>query len=47
MITFVYGKDLLFQIADAQQGYFTSSQAEECGFARTNFRGIYRLAGGA
>jgi predicted transcriptional regulator of viral defense system len=30
-------KDLLFQIADGQQGYFTSQQAEECGFARTNF----------
>jgi predicted transcriptional regulator of viral defense system len=30
-------KDLLFQIADSQQGYFTSQQAEECGFVRTNF----------
>ncbi|HSW86251.1 MAG TPA: type IV toxin-antitoxin system AbiEi family antitoxin domain-containing protein [Rhabdochlamydiaceae bacterium] len=30
-------KDLLFQIADTQQGYFTSQQAEECGFVRTNF----------
>jgi predicted transcriptional regulator of viral defense system len=30
-------KDLLFQIADSQQGYFTSQQAEECGFARANF----------
>lgn len=30
-------KDALFQIADRQQGYFTSSQAEECGFSRSNF----------
>jgi len=30
-------KDLLFQIADSQQGYFTSQQAEECGFSRANF----------
>jgi predicted transcriptional regulator of viral defense system len=30
-------KDLLFQIADSQQGYFTSQQAAACGFSRTNF----------
>lgn len=30
-------KDLLFQIAERQQGYFTSSQAEECGFSPTNY----------
>lgn len=30
-------KDLLFQMADSQQGYFTSQQAEECGFSRANF----------
>lgn len=30
-------KSLLFHIADSQQGYFTSSQAEECGFFPTNF----------
>lgn len=30
-------KDLLFQIADSQQGYFTSSQAIECGYSRPNF----------
>jgi hypothetical protein len=27
----------LLQIAESQQGYFTSRQAEECGFARPNF----------
>jgi hypothetical protein len=27
----------LFQIAGSQQGYFTSRQAEECGFSRANF----------
>ncbi len=27
----------LLQIAEGQQGYFTSRQAEECGFSRTNF----------
>lgn len=27
----------LLQIADSQQGYFTSRQAEECGFSRPNF----------
>ncbi|MFN0065340.1 MAG: type IV toxin-antitoxin system AbiEi family antitoxin domain-containing protein [Chlamydiales bacterium] len=30
-------KDQLFQIADSQQGYFTSAQAIECGYSRTNF----------
>lgn len=30
-------KDLLFRIAEGQQGYFTSQQAEECGFSPTNF----------
>ena len=30
-------KDSLFQIADSQQGYFTSAQAIECGYSRTNF----------
>ncbi len=30
-------KDRLFQIADSQQGYFTSAQAQECGYSRTNF----------
>lgn len=30
-------KDLLFEIADRQQGYFTTKQAVECGYSRTNF----------
>jgi predicted transcriptional regulator of viral defense system len=30
-------KNLLFKIADSQQGYFTSQQAEEIGFPRSNF----------
>lgn len=30
-------KDKLFAIADRQQGYFTNTQAEQCGFSRTNF----------
>ena len=30
-------KNDLFEIADRQQGYFTSQQAEECGFSRPNF----------
>lgn len=30
-------KDKLFQIADSQQGYFTSEQAETCGYSRPNF----------
>lgn len=31
-------EDLLFQIADHQQGYFTSSQARECGYHDSNFQ---------
>ena len=31
-------KDTLFQIADSQPGYFTSLQAEECGYARSHFQ---------
>jgi len=31
-------KDCLFQIADSQQGYFTSFQAERCGYARSHFQ---------
>lgn len=30
-------KDFIFQIADHQQGFFTSNQAEECGYRRSNF----------
>lgn len=30
-------KHQLFEVADRQQGFFTSSQAEQCGFSRTNF----------
>ena len=30
-------QDRLFEIADRQQGCFTSQQAEECGFSRSNF----------
>jgi predicted transcriptional regulator of viral defense system len=30
-------KDLLFEIADRQQGFFITRQAEECGFSRSNF----------
>lgn len=30
-------QDDLFEIADRQQGYFTSQQAEWCGFSRSNF----------
>ena len=30
-------KDLLFRITEGQHGYFTSQQAEECGFSPTNF----------
>lgn len=30
-------KQQLFEIADRQQGYFTNTQAEQCGFSRTNF----------
>jgi len=31
-------KDLLFEIADRHQGYFTSKQAEECGYYRSHFQ---------
>jgi len=34
----ITGKKRLFEIADRQMGYFTSKQAEECGFSRSNFR---------
>ena len=37
-------QDALFAAADRQQGYFTSQQAQECGFARSNFH--YRLRSG-
>lgn len=30
-------KDRLFEVADRQRGYFTSQQAVECGFSRSNF----------
>jgi predicted transcriptional regulator of viral defense system len=30
-------KAKLFEIADSQQGYFTSKQAEECGISRAHF----------
>lgn len=30
-------KDRLFEVADRQQGYFTSQQAEGCGFHRSHF----------
>jgi predicted transcriptional regulator of viral defense system len=30
-------KDKLFDVADRQQGYFTTSQAEECGYHRSHF----------
>lgn len=30
-------KDRLFEIADSQQGYFTSQQAVQCGYSRSNF----------
>ena len=30
-------KDDLFEIADRQQGYFTTQQAGKCGYSRTNF----------
>lgn len=30
-------KNRLFEVADIQQGFFTSAQAEACGFARSNF----------
>lgn len=34
----------LFEIIDSQQGFFTAKQAEECGYARSNFH--LRLASG-
>ncbi len=37
-------EDKLFEIADRQQGYFSSQQAEECGISRSNFH--YRLRSG-
>ncbi len=30
-------KDQLFEIADRQQGFFLTRQAEQCGFSRSNF----------
>lgn len=30
-------KQKLFEMAESQQGYFTSQQAEECGYSRSNF----------
>ena len=30
-------KERLFEMADRQLGYFTSQQAEECGYSRSNF----------
>jgi predicted transcriptional regulator of viral defense system len=30
-------KNRLFEVADRQQGYFTSQQAEECGYHRSHF----------
>jgi predicted transcriptional regulator of viral defense system len=30
-------KDRLFEVADCQQGYFTSQQAEKCGLHRSHF----------
>ncbi|MBS0622974.1 MAG: type IV toxin-antitoxin system AbiEi family antitoxin domain-containing protein [Verrucomicrobia bacterium] len=29
-------KSCLFEIADRQQGYFTTQQAVKCGYSRTN-----------
>ena len=37
-------KDHLFEVADRQSGYFTSQQAVECGFSRSNFH--FRLQSG-
>lgn len=34
----------LFEVADRQQGFFTAKQAEECGYARSNFH--LKLASG-
>ena len=38
-------KDKLFEVADRQLGYFTSQQAEDCGFPRSHFQ--RHLASGA
>lgn len=37
-------EDKLFEIADRQQGYFTSLQAEDCGISRSNFH--FRIRSG-
>lgn len=37
-------KNLLFDIADRQQGFFTAKQAEKCGYPRSNFH--IRLSSG-
>lgn len=37
-------QNLLFDVADRQQGFFTAKQAEECGFKRSNFH--LKLASG-
>jgi hypothetical protein len=34
-------KDQLFEIADMQQSFFITRQAEECGFSRSNFHQIF------
>lgn len=31
-------KKSLFELAESQQGYFTTQQAEECGYSRSNFK---------
>ncbi|MCB1119260.1 MAG: type IV toxin-antitoxin system AbiEi family antitoxin domain-containing protein [Chlamydiia bacterium] len=36
-------KDRLFEVADRQQGYFTSQQAEACGYHRSHFRRYLKL----
>ncbi|MDE3055569.1 MAG: type IV toxin-antitoxin system AbiEi family antitoxin domain-containing protein [Verrucomicrobiota bacterium] len=37
-------EDKLFEVADRQQGYFTSQQAEVCGISRSNFH--FRIRSG-
>lgn len=37
-------EDKLFEVADRQQGYFTSQQAEDCGISRSNFH--FRIRSG-
>jgi len=37
-------EDKLFEVADRQQGYFTSQQAEDCEIARSNFH--FRIRSG-